>query len=121
MISARSRVRTKRNTLAHSQLVQVGLMTLTNLSDESDRRKDQGSSLQVEHYCETVLSADARPDLALVQLPGPILRENRQRFPGRGNDEGVPLAYPSQCIPFGIAYSLRLIPVFVLPAAYLRF
>ena len=54
IISTYDRVRNKRNTLAHGQLVQVGLMTLTIGRDNANQRKDQGSRLQIEHDGETV-------------------------------------------------------------------
>ena len=44
----------KRNTLAHGQLVQVGLTTFTIGGDDTDRDKDRGSRLQIEHAGETV-------------------------------------------------------------------
>ena len=45
---------TKRNALAHGQLVQVGLTTFTIGGDDTDRDEDRGSRLQIEHAGETV-------------------------------------------------------------------
>ena len=52
--SAYDKTRNRRNALAHGQLVQVGLITFTIGSDDTDRGKDRGSRLQIEHDGETV-------------------------------------------------------------------
>ena len=50
---------TKRNALAHGQLVQVGLSTTTVGVDKTNRNKDRGSRLQIEHDGETVELTEA--------------------------------------------------------------
>ena len=54
IIDAFEKTRTKRNALAHGQLVQVGLTTFAVGGDDTDRDKDRGSRLQIEHDGETV-------------------------------------------------------------------
>ena len=54
IIDAFVKVHTQRNALAHGQLVQVGLSTVTMGGDNTDRVKDRGSRLQIEHSGETV-------------------------------------------------------------------
>ena len=58
IISAYDKTRDQRNTLAHGQLVQVGLITFTIGSDDTDRGKDRGSRLQIEHDGENVELTD---------------------------------------------------------------
>ena len=48
------KTKSKRNALAHGQLVQVGLTTFTIGGDDTNRDKDRGSRLQIEHAGETV-------------------------------------------------------------------
>ena len=82
IIAKFEKTRTKRNTLAHGQLVHVGLSTLTIGGDGTDRDKDRGSRLQIEHDGETVeltedgiqgLLDDARKLQAHVAQLGQIL------------------------------------------------
>ncbi len=54
IIDAFAKVHAQRNALAHGQLVQVGLSTVTIGGDNTDRDKDQDSRLQIEHNAETV-------------------------------------------------------------------
>ena len=54
IIDAFDKTQTKRNALAHGQLVRVGLSTVTIGGDETDRGKDRGSRLQMEHGGATV-------------------------------------------------------------------
>ena len=54
IIDAFDKTQTKRNTLAHGQLVQVLLSTVTIGGDETDRGKERGSRLQMEHGGATV-------------------------------------------------------------------
>lgn len=54
IIDAFDKIRAKRNALAHGQLVQVGLTTIAVGGDDTDRDKDRGSRLQMEHAGETV-------------------------------------------------------------------
>ena len=54
IIDAFVKVHAQRNALAHGQLVQVGLSTVTMGGDNTDRVKDRGSRLQIEHGGETV-------------------------------------------------------------------
>ena len=54
IIDTFDKTRTKRNALAHGQLVQVGLTTFTIGSDNTDHNQDGGSRLQIEHAGETV-------------------------------------------------------------------
>ena len=54
IIDTFDRTRTKRNVLAHGQLVQVGLSTFTIGGDDTDRDKDRGSRLQIEHAGDIV-------------------------------------------------------------------
>ena len=54
IIDTFDKTRTKRNALAHGQLVQVGLTTFTIGGDDTDRDKGRGSRLQIEHAGETV-------------------------------------------------------------------
>ena len=54
IVSVYDKIRDKRNTLAHGQLVQVGLVTFSIGGDDVGREKDQGSRLQIEHAGETI-------------------------------------------------------------------
>ena len=54
IIDTFDKTRTKRNALAHGQLVQVGLTSFTIGGDDTDHEKGQGSRLQIEHDGETV-------------------------------------------------------------------
>ena len=54
IISAYDRTRNKRNTLAHGQLVYVGLVTFSIGGDDVGSDRDQGSRLQIEHAGETI-------------------------------------------------------------------
>ncbi len=64
IIDAFAKVHAQRNALAHGQLVQVGLSTVTIGGDNTDRDKDRGSRLQIEHNGETVeLTGDGIQEL----------------------------------------------------------
>ena len=54
IIDAFDKTRAKRNALAHGQLVQVGLSTLTIGGDDTNHDNDRDSRLQIEHDGETV-------------------------------------------------------------------
>ena len=54
IIDAFANTQGERNALAHGQLTHVGLSTLTIGGDNTDRNKDRGSRLQIEHDGETV-------------------------------------------------------------------
>ena len=54
IVDAFDKVHAKRNALAHGPVVQVGLSTVTIGGDNTDRDKDRGSHLQIEHNGETV-------------------------------------------------------------------
>lgn len=59
IISAFGKINSKRRTLAHGQLFQVGLITFNVGSDDTNRDNDQGSRLQIEHDGETVELTEA--------------------------------------------------------------
>ncbi len=54
IVNAFDKIRAKRNALTHGQLMQVGLSTFTIGGDDTDRDKDRGARLQIEHDGETV-------------------------------------------------------------------
>ena len=54
IIDAFASIHAQRNALAHGQLVQVGLSTVTIGGDNSGRDTDRGARLQIEHNGETV-------------------------------------------------------------------